>query len=211
MIKISKHQQKKLLKLANINGSLSASEYKNIVKPKAKKQKSILSMSTKDYKEYISNINTSSGNQNDLVFNFKYEIELIENGYIARLIGKHYSRNVTKKWHRGTLIRYGKAIKNAMRIASIEYKKLLDKIKPYKKANIVYIYYMPYSRDNDNHSETKKIFQDTLTISSAPNRALGLGFIEDDKIINIGQPIEKEVLQKKYMIEAIITRKFGNC
>jgi len=197
----------KVLRYANKkNNTITAAEFRKLNQTK-KESKSKLcvpsgSITVEEYKEFM--LNTQNKTEKIYDFKFNYELEITDYGFLVRLKGMNYSKNVINKWHWKVLRKYRKAIKEAMRVAAVKYKKILDQHKPIEVAEVTFIYYNRVSRDVINHAETRKLFEDTLTLSSEPYRQQGLGLIVDDKEENVGNPGHSQILQNEHMIEAQI-------
>jgi hypothetical protein len=143
------------------------------------------------------------------VFAFRYKIEFIyeDKGALSELrvtlYGNHISKNRFDALPMRYRYRYIRAIKEAARIAGLQYSKELNALRergvlPFDKASVRYRFFVTHSRDHDNGSETIKRLQDTFT---------RLGLIVDDKRRHLrmeGEPEEYLVGKEERRVEAIL-------
>lgn len=142
-------------------------------------------------------INKKSSNENE--FNFDCNISCENNTYIVEFKGKHYAKNVIQnRWHRGILLKYKKAIKEASKNAFL-FAKSNDILKntPLNNVSIKIEVYNPKSRDDDANYDTLKWMRDTLTVN---------GLLIDDNRTVIKQTEEKEIISKEWKIIFYITK-----
>ena len=129
-----------------------------------------------------------------LSFSFTVNIQPSEDIVIVEVVGKHYSKNVMNNWHRGTLLKYKKAIKTAFHDFFLLNKIYFD---PFDYSQIHYVVYNPKSRDDDANYNTLKYIRDCFTVHN---------IIDDDSRYYLAPSSEEEIISKEYKIKCIITR-----
>ena len=150
----------------------------------------------KDFKSIFSEkINKT---RTKLEFKFNCNIEQInENDFLISFIGKHYAKNVIQNWHRGILLRYKKAIKEAAKNGFLKFYSTNLNFKKLDKIKVLIKVYNPRSRDDDANYDTLKWMRDTLTFNN---------FIVDDDRTIIIHSSEAEVISKEWKIEFLVSQ-----
>lgn len=131
---------------------------------------------------------------NNFEFSFKVEGFEKDGNLFFCVYGKHYSKNKMDKWHRGNVLKYKKAIKQAFSLffRSLD-KKLIDV--PSSLSRLTYTVYNPKSRDDDANYNTLKIIRDCLIVHH---------IIQDDSRKFLLPSIEKEIISKDYKIKILV-------
>jgi hypothetical protein len=187
---ISPKQQKQILKKVDESStnSISSAEFNRIL------LSTITGKKTK--------INNTNFNKNRYDFDFTFNVEKInEKVYKFTLLGKHVSTNTYNGYvSLGKRCAYKNAIKNAAYnfylINKSKFKQLLPE-SPFENATIEPTAYNPRSRDDDGCSVTLKTLRDMLVTYK---------FLKDDNRKHVTQLPTKEVINKDYKIELLLTQ-----
>jgi len=184
-MKLSRKQEREIIKKAGKNGSISAADFKKICVPKAKETKKITA------KEYQKIQSKSPGE-----YSFKCTVLVIDEVTCEVLLfGKHLSTNSILSSHFRNKLRYKTAIKNAFYDAALIYKKEIGTLS-INKAIITPIVYLPRHRDDDNNSLTLKIIRDML---------INIGIIRtDDDRKHLRQAEIEEKISKEWKIKIVV-------
>lgn len=171
-MKINKKIYNQISKLMNKKGSIDLKDFKSIVGVKKEKKK------------------------NEFLFNCEVK-QLNENDYLISFVGKHYAKNVIQTWHRGILLKYKKAIKEAAKNGFLTFYSNNPEFKKLDKVKILIKVYNPRSRDDDANYDTLKWLRDTFTFNH---------FILDDNRKVILDSKEVEIISKEWKVEFLITK-----
>lgn len=166
IIILNKNKINKLNEIKNNNGSINLHDFKRVLKE-----------------------NVLINDKNE--FNFECNITKDNKTYILEFKGKHFSKNVIQnRWHRGILLKYKKAIKEAAKNGFLMANDILPK-KPLEKVEIKIEVYNPKSRDDDANYDTLKWIRDTFTVNKL--------IIDDNRNVIISSE-EKEIISKEWKI-----------
>jgi len=173
-----------LKKLAKAKGvkkisSLTAKEYRDIaLGKKGKKAKQTTSLTAAEYRKMQLSGKELGVKSNK--FSFKYDAKPIRDGYLVTLTGRHLSKNDLNGSSMKRKMAYSSAIKKAVREFLLINRKRLPFVPLEGKVQVMFIFYGETERDYDNNDDTKKIFQDTLTVRHTERYGVGISIIEDD-------------------------------
>jgi len=161
-----------------------------------------ISMSAKEYREYILSIENQKQLKKERKdplkgVSYKYSVEFKNgNEAVVTLRGKHFSKNVTNTFSIRNRMRFKKMLKDS----AYQFFILNPHMKRYcKRWNRVVIHYDIYNpKSRDTHNTDLKTFRDTFIYT---------GIIEDDnrQVIPF-PPTEKEIISKEYKIVAYIKK-----
>lgn len=164
-----------------------------------------MKISKKKFKSIKNTKSISKSEFNDLVdkkeneLNFMFEVSTLhisDSKIIFEIKGKHYAKNRINKWHRGTKLKYIKAIKQAFYFFYLKNKNMYNP--NFKLSQINYNVFNPKSRDDDANYDSLKAMRDCLTIYDV---------IYDDSREFLLPSTEEETIDKEYKIIITINQK----
>jgi len=188
MLNLTPLQEKSLLQAVKGKKSITAKEYRDSMRCKATKKKS-LQMSSKEFNK----ARLKKTPKEKRSFTFTATIEQLEKNkkYLFTIRGIHLSTNSVNSLSFGDKLRYKTAVKKGMENAALIYRSLIPKI-PFSKVVLIPTSFQTRSRDDDNLYATTKIIRDSI---------VSIGFVEDDKRENLRQERTEEVISKEWKIE----------